>query len=163
MGELKTSYIFTKPEMLFLLSSVTDTSPTYPMKYALNEYFSDSMASQEAVDGLEYKKLINKKSGSVSLEPVIDLLVRSAMSAQKLWIVNESVTNLMVILKSEDMFLYIKSYPLINGAWRIAPYKNIQEMMQEFNDIPIFTVRCINGNGDETCKASLNDFKWLEE
>lgn len=163
MGELKTSYIFTKPEMLFLLSSVTGISPTYPMKYILNEYLSDSIASQEAVEGLEYKKLIIKLSGRVSLEPVIDLLVRSALSSKKLWIINENTAHLMIILKSKDMFLYIKSYPLINGAWRIAPYKIVAEMLHEFNDTPILSVKIIDDSGEKTCMTSPKDFTWLEE
>lgn len=162
MGELKASYIFTKPEMLFVLNSVS-LSPACPMQYLLNEYFSGMTASQEAVDGLEYKKLISITSGKVTLEPVIHLLARSALSAGKLWIINKDEASRMFILKSDKVLLHIKSYPLIDGAWRIAPYKTISEMMDEFEDVPVISVSVIDHNGEKTHITSPKDFTWLEE
>jgi len=163
MSGLKTSYIFTKPEMLFLLSNVHDISPSFPMKYIINEYLSDSVAPQEAIDGLAYKKLISKSSGKVSLEPVTNLLARSALSTRKIWIIDDNDANRIIILKSESMFMHIKRYLLIDGAWRIAPYKNVAEITYEFGDIPIKSVKVIDNAGERTYITPHNDFSWLEE
>lgn len=163
MGKLKTSYIFTKPEMLFLLSCIYDVTPTFPMRYMLSEYLSDNIASHDVIDELEYKKMITKNAGKVSLEPVIDLLVRSALLANKLWVINESSDNLQFIMKAKDMFIHIKSYPLIDGTWRITPYKDMVELTREFDELLISTIQLIDDKGNQTNITPQKELVRLEE
>lgn len=162
MEGLKASFILTRPEMLFLLNSAAGTTPSGPMEHLLSKCFSSATVSEETVGGLADKGLITKTPDKVSLEPVIGLLARSAMTAGKLWIVNEGAEDKMMILRSDEMYLYIKRYPLIADSWRIAPYRTASGLHDEFGGIAVRNVRIIGQQGEEAFIESPNDFAWLE-
>ena len=93
---------------------------------------------------------------------LIGLLARSAMTAGKLWIVGRGAEDKMMILRSDEMYLHIKRYPLIADSWRIAPYRTASGLHDEFGGIAVRNVRIIGQQGEEAFIESPNDFAWLE-
>ena len=150
MDSFKTSYILTKNELLFLLSSIRDVKPSHAVQYIINQFLSDSIASQDAVEGLVYKKLANKAYGKVVLEPVIDLLARSMLTSDSIWVIECDITpSPVVILKTEDMYLYVSCYTHISDAWKITPYQTKDALRGETNDLSILSVTLIDKNGTQ--------------
>lgn len=148
MDSFKTSYILTKDEMLYLLSSLRDVRPSHPAQYIINQYLSSVAVTQGAIEGLIYKKLVNKSSEKTVLEPVIDLFVRAALSSESIWIVECSdIKSPVLIIKTRDMYLYISCYTHISDAWKVTPYQTKDVLLSELGYLNILTVTFIDKNG----------------
>ena len=159
MNSFKTSYIFTKQEIQFLFRSISGVTPSCPARYILSQYLSDSFSSQEAIEGLVYKKLARKSPGKIVLEPVVDLLARSALSSDTLWIVEFSeVSKPLLLLRSKDIDLRIQHYPYIPSTWKITPYQSKDAFLTEFDELTVTCIIQISKDGTQQLIA-VDDIK----
>ena len=139
-----------------------DVMPSFPAQYVIDRYLSDSEASQDALEGLLYKKLARESSGEVVIEPVVDFLVRSALSSDMLWIVRCADTDSpALILRAEGVYMHIRRYPHITDAWRITPYQNKELLLEEFDEQTVLAAMRIDKNGDQELIDITND-SWME-
>ena len=165
MRELKTSYILTKSETLLLLSSFVDLQPTLPGRYFLEEYLADSIATEDEVEGLIFKKLVHKEAGTLIIEPVVELLAKSILFANRIWIVKclETVEPVLII-RAHRLYLFITSYELTEGAIKITPFQNTAELREDKQDeFSIVQITTVSKHGKQQSIKPDNSFKWLEE
>ena len=125
-SELRTSYILTKHETIYLIGCIRGAEQSPSFNYLYKEFLSDEYPPPETVDGLIEKKLVRKVFGGILLEPVVDFLLRSAVSADAAWIFEDGNTPVTLVLKLRNFFMLVSSYSHINGSWKIAPYQNIE-------------------------------------
>ena len=164
MDFFKTSYILTKYEILFLYSCISDTVPSPPAQYILSRYLTDSLAPQEAVEGLVYKKLAKKLSGRIVLEPVVDLLMRSALHSDTLWIAEcGGIENFVLLLRSDDIYIHIRRYQHISDAWKITPYQSRNALLGEFDGLNIAKVIRIGSGSSRKVFKAENSMSWIED
>lgn len=164
MQGYKTSYILYKSEMLFLIDCIPRNQLSFPAKYALNECLTGSTDTHAAVEGLVYKKLASRTAGKISIEPVVELLVRSVLSASKLLIVKcAGMTKSVFILRTKNMFLHVQDYPLIAGAWKITPFQTLAELKDELNGISPIEVNVVDNNEQCYTMKPVDGFLWLED
>ena len=156
MDSLKTSYILNKYEILLLFNSIPDIEPSGPARFIIDRYLSDNVMSLDAVEGLVYKKLAKKLPGGIVIEPVVDYLMRSALSSDLLWIVGcADADDPDLVLKTGEMYLHIRKYPHISDSWRITPYQSKELMLGEFDGQTILEVNQIDKNGTKTDEPDL--------
>jgi len=161
MSSFKTSYILNKNEAMFLLGSFREAAPSRPALYIIETYLRDSDMPQAAVEGLLYKKLAKKSFGEIVLEPVVDLLVRSALSSEALWVADfEEADGAVLILESKDIYLHIRRYPHISDAWKITPYQSKRLLSGEFEGLTILKAVRIDLNGN---REILDRASWVAE
>lgn len=164
MNDIKTAYILRRDEALFLLTCVPELRPSAPAMHLLTHCLSDCTVSQEAIEGMVYKKLARKDTDKLVLEPVMDLFARSALTSNRLWFftdMDEDATAL--ILRSADLFLLIRRYPHIPDSWRITPYQNAQTLRDELLGFSIQQLRAIDSQGTESDISPDGHFSWLGE
>jgi len=159
----KTSYILDKSEMLYLLSGFAAAPPLFPAQYILSQYLADGVVGPEAADGLLFKQILSLNDGKLVMEPVVNLMVRAALTADKLWIVGTEGDKTQFILRSKFMFMYIVEYPLIEGAWKIIPYQKAAEMVDELKAVAITSVNVVDEQERQYELTRRNGFSWLEE
>ena len=152
---LKASYILNKCEILFLINSITDIPRSCPAQYLLDQYLGDSVVSQDVAEGLVYKKLAKKSSGKIILEPVIDLLVRYALSSDTLWIVKcADINEDILVLKCAKFYLHVRRYPYISDTWKITPYQSKDSLSGEFDGLIVLNIKCVDKHENNT---------WIED
>lgn len=165
MQGFKTSYILTKSEALLLLSHNTYIQPTAPVLYILKEYLSDSIETEEAIEGLVFKRLARKDADKLVIEPVIEFLVKSIMTADRLWIVSWVETEKpSLIIRSHSVWLLITHYSLTQGEWKVTPFPNETELIDELEDnLFISDVAVISEDGAKYPIKHDDSFLWLKE
>lgn len=162
--EYKVSYIFTKNEMLFLVSCISNPNISNVAQYLLDKYLTNSIAYEDAIEGLIYKKLAKRSMGTIVIEPVIDFLVRTVLSTNKLWIIKSNKANKSVfIVKAHNLYLHIQSYPIIDGAWKLTPFNNLSEMKKGLINLSDYEVSIIDKSRRLSFIQSAHDLSWLEE
>jgi len=161
LSNFKTSYILTKNEILFLFGCFPDVVPTDPARYVIETYLSDCSAPQAAVEGLVYKKLAKKTYEKIVLEPVVDLLVKSALSSKTLWIADfPDIEGSVLVLRSDEMCFHIRRYPLISDAWKITPYQKKEHMSGEFEGLTLIKATRIDKDGKQEI---MDNDSWMED
>ncbi len=164
MNSFKTSYILTKCEILFLLSKIPNITPSNLAQHLLSQYLSNSIGSQDAVEGLVYKKLVRKSSWEIVLEPVVDLLARLALSADTLWIAEcLGIANSVLVLKAKDIYLYVQRYPHIANAWKITPYQSKDALLGEFDELTVTEVMRIGKDGLQQPLKVNDNISWIKD
>ena len=163
MNSVKASYILEVFEMLFLIGSAADLTPSLPTQYLINQYLPDNFSPQDVEEGLVNKRLAKKTNGNITLEPVVDLLVRSALSSDTIWVVKcGGIDEPVFVLKADDIFLHIMRYPHISNAWKITPYKNKETLLGEFDVMAISEVRRVNKHGEQRFLDTDEKNRWIE-
>lgn len=164
MQDYKASYILTKSEMLFLLSSVPEKQSSFPAMYAIDQYLRESVPSQETVESLIGKKLARKAMGSISIEPVVDLLVKSALSAVSLWEIKCAESGVIaVIMRSDALFLLITQYKHIEGNWKITPFQDRGKLLGELDELRFNEVTQVDCGGTQNTIKPDKNYLWIEE
>ncbi|HWQ79800.1 MAG TPA: hypothetical protein VN381_13325 [Anaerovoracaceae bacterium] len=120
--------------MKLLLAGAADSQMSPLLKQAMEELDLDTASTQDAAESLVYKKLAKRVSGGIVTEPVMALIIRAMLSADKLWNLTADKTDAVLILRSKDMFLMIRKYPLIKDTLKISPYKNEEKLAEELAD-----------------------------
>ena len=101
-----------------------------------------------AVNGLIYKNLARKVSGSLVLAPVVTLLVETILSSDALWIISsDEARETVFVLKSNKLALHIQRYAHIPNTWKITPYQSIELLSEEFRGEVITSAIRIDKNG----------------
>ena len=164
MDSFKASYILDENEILFLLDSMQDILPSVPVQYMLDQYQHENTAPLNAEEGLVYKKLAKKASGKVVLEPVVDMLARSALSSEALWIIEFGDTvEPEIVLKSKNIYLHIKRYPHISKAWKITPHREKNTLLNEFEGQKVSEVSHIDRYGLRKFESVSEIKLWIED
>ena len=149
--------------MLYLTGSAADVTPSCPAQYIMSQYLPDSFSPQYVEEGLVYKGLAKKSRGNITLEPVIDLLVRLALSSDTIWVVKCGDNDeLVFVLNANDIYLHVTRYPHISDAWKITPHKNKEALLDEFDGLAISEVRRVNKNGEQQILNTGEKKSWIE-
>lgn len=162
MNRFKASYILNKCELLLLLSCIPDITPSAPAKYLLDHYLKDSVASQDAVEGLVYKNLAKKADGEIVIEPVVDMLVRAALSTEALWVATTKSDSLF-ILHSKELYLLASRYPHISDTWKITPYQTANALRDELGVQTFVEIQAIDSDGLQLIVVPDDIHSWLKE
>lgn len=150
--------------MVYLVSNISNPKISYTAKYILDRYLSNNIGSEDAVEGLIYKKLARKSMGIIVIEPVIDFLVRTTLSANKFWEIDSNNTKMSVfVVKANDLYLYVQSYPVIDGTWKVTPFNNLNEIKEELINIFDYEISMVDNNGKRSIIQPTHDLSWLEE
>jgi len=164
LNNFKASYILNKCEILFLLNGIKDVAPSHTARHIISQYLTDSVVLQEVIDSLVYKKLVTQISGQIVLEPIVDLLVRSVLSSDMLWIIQcAEDKGSVLVLKAEEIYLYIRRYPHIDGAWKITPYQSKETLLCEFDGLTVEGVELIDADGKQQTLKVDEGNSWLED
>lgn len=192
MSGFKASYILSGPELLYLFN-VARISPSRPAQYFIDWYLRDGGGAGadtapgnsnetvldaggvdlpsgrsyepalDAAEGLVFKKLAVKSSGAVILEPVVDLLVRSALTSDTMWIVKRpDGGDADLILKSAGIYLLIMRYPRIPDAWRVTPYPGKAQLFEDFDGFAATEACRIDSEGKRV-PLDITGGSWMED
>jgi hypothetical protein len=178
MSNYKTAYLLKLSEIKFVMNCVGDAEPSNPAKYILDNMLPDITVNHEAAESLAYKRLVRKEYGRVVLEPVMELLARSALKTRTIWIMksaraasafedndNTSVYEMdnIYILKTADFNLMAYRYPHVPDTWKIIPHKNKKSIIDDLETFSIINLICIDESGKkrENIKPGA-DFAWLD-
>ena len=146
MKSFKTSFILDKNELQLLLSGRPEATSSAAAKYLLEKHFTnaeipqytidqhltDAEISRDAIEGLIYKDLARITDGKIIVEPVVDVLVTAALSADTIWIIKHNRDNISkLILRSKELCLFVEAYPRIRDAWKITPYQTLETLKEE--------------------------------
>ena len=164
MNSYKASYILNKHEIQFLLNSITDVPPSMPTHHILSLFEETETHPPEAIDSLLYKKLIKKTQSGVAFEPVVGLLVKSALMSDTLWIIKcTDTTEPIFVFKAKDLYIHIKSYPHIPGAWKVSPYQDSDTLLCEFDGQTISAIKRVDKNGKQQTQAIDENNSWIKD
>lgn len=161
MKGIKASFILTKSELLFLLSSIKDVTPSRPAQHIITQYLTDSFELREAVEGMVSKKLAKKVSGSVVIEPIVDLLIKFALTSVSLWVIECSGTTTF-ILHSDKIYLCIRRYPHIADSWKFTPYQNSDALLGDFDNKSVSKIEHIDANGTWSLIENVESNLWIK-
>ena len=147
--------------MLFLLSSFPKLVPSLPAKYMM-EHCLSGHATPPAVEGLVYKKLAKKTLGAIVLEPVIDYLMRSVLTADTLWIATgDWQADSLLLFKSKDIFLQLQRYPYTIDEWSVTPYPDKDALLIELDGLVFTEVVRIGHDGSRQLIHTAGHFNWI--
>jgi len=150
--------------MQFLFNRLGEIIPFIPTQYFLNKHLLGDEVLEESEESLFHKNFARKVAGEIILEPAVDLLVRSLLRANDLWIVEcADVEEPVYVLKSRNMYLHIQHYPHMSDAFRVAPYPNKETLFEEFSEITVTDVKHISKDGvQQSLGVDTNTF-WIED
>ncbi len=165
MQEFKVSYILTKSEVQLLLSCVVTVKPAFPARYILEESLAGSIWTGDDLESLVSKKMAHKESGKLIIEPVIELIVKSILFMNRLWIVNcMDMSEPILIVGTHHLFLLITHYTPAAETWKITLYPNAAELKKDNHDIlSVVQITTISDDGRQQIIKPDGSFNWLEE
>ncbi|HQK34918.1 MAG TPA: hypothetical protein PK074_09345 [Spirochaetales bacterium] len=131
----------------------------------MKKYPVDFIKTEEAVEGLVYKKLARKAAGQLIIEPVIELFIKTMLSADRLWIVSHSDNDKpILIIRGQEIWLLITHYSLNREEWKITPFPDMFRLTDELgNELSNPDITTIKADGS-ICSIKYDDsFLWLKE
>ena len=163
MNNFKASYILDENEILFLINNHPDFKPSHPAQYLIKHYMPDYAASEGVVEGLVNKNLAKIVYGNIVIEPVIDFLAKSVLLSNALWIIESRENDWPVfVLRSQNIYLHIRRYPLIANSWKITPHQNKDALLDEFIGQEISAINRVDINGTQLQLAADEANSWIK-
>lgn len=144
----KAAFVFSESELDYLLRMRYSVQVSPQAKYLLCRYFPPGTESEMSIENLLSKNLARRVSGVIITEPVVDLLIKAILSANRLWVVENAETGETVfVLRDERMYLTLRRYPHIAEAWKLTPFENEKTLSEELAQLDISKVLNIDENG----------------
>jgi|LSQX01.3.fsa_nt_gb hypothetical protein len=135
---VKASFLLTGSELILLIDGFDNGLRTPAAQYMTDVFLNqtgDSDKAEVAQVGLIEKKLIRKASGMLFVEPVIKLIVKDIVTADRTAIVKPvGYGKPFYVMLCSHMVLMLASYELKEGSFKITPFPDMAALREELGE-----------------------------
>jgi len=121
---MNTALVLSGAEFAGLIASKGYNVPE-PMRQLIDEMCGVSGINEDIASTLQEKRLAQCDGDELKVEPLLDLIMKEAAAATS---ANKTATGAYAV-ECPDMCLLISKYEWAAGMWRIAPFKDMPELL----------------------------------